>query len=1413
MRFPLTSLFIIILLSLHVHAQSHSGFIVEINPEYRKADIAELLPTTTTIRQIIDIPRESKLSKALSAKSSSYLNRLEKYFMIEINDNKTNIYKLFENSNLIKSIEPNYIFRINQQTEEPNDPFYDEQWGFQNINIEEAWSHSNGEGIIVGVIDTGIDYNHPDLKNRLWINSEEDYNQNGHFDPWPIDEERFGVYGDFDGVDNDGNGYTDDVIGYDLIDQSVRNVGDDRTPDPIPWDEHSHGTKVSGVIGAERDNETGICGASYGAKILTARAFDALGNAESDDIAAAIVYAALAGADVLNFSFGEYTDSKIQKDAVMFAASLGCVMVASSGNDGSRKPHFPSDYDEVISVGASTINDERAPFSDYGVGLDLIAPGVEIWTTDISEVDGQEENYTQFGGTSAAAPFVTATAALLRSIDNNLTAEEIKGIIISTARSREWDRYAGSGVLDAGLALSYSGTSDIRFHNPQNEQYFDIESGDDLDIVATIITPLFEHYQLFIGEGINTNNFDSLTSKVYEQKQFDTIYSIKKDFFRDTSYTLRLLITLKNKRTIEDRLTLHSVPSDPKTFFISQKEHEVFNNNKRDIRFSAATRYQSKYSVRYWKEDTPEDITELTEVQDFDYFHALVTEGDLIENVNYLGQAIAVRDDGTADTIDISFSVGQGSCPETGFYIKYPTLSPSYVNNNVSDLYSNGRQSFAVNDLSTGTWGVTKTYEFSEGEIKEKDSFPESWLPRDIGDSNGDGIPEIFSLSYPRSVLFQAATKGGNPFETKIFTSPNDFLAQQMYDLNGDGKDELIGLSVYDGIVVYENIDGTYTQTHRVGLPEGIGNIGTAPGFALGDFDGDGLTELMHGSMLGQYFVYKYRNGNIEYIYHDDNLTSGSSQYMASGDFDGDGLSEIAILNYGSFIPYERYESTKDLWNLRIIDFADGKYKAIIMDHFNGVRGGSAYSNGIAAGNVDNDDKDEIVVGVFPNLYILKLNEEKTKLEPIWYIMGAFTNSAIIHDFDLNGINEVGFTSFGDMRFVEFDGEFNGPDSPLDFEGWAEYEDKARLNWKSAANAMTYEIFELDSEGRGELIGETNETEVLIGGLQQNAWYRYTVRSKNNSMPDTVSPIADPIEVFTHPIVSVSDINQINSHQIKISFDGKIKPQPIQPGKVILLRDEQPDFVPRTILPNGDSSYVATFREELKTEEVRMEIGSFRDYFNSPTAEFDTLFYTIQQDSDPDELYLKKLVVVSNLELILTYSEAIEENSSTFLQNYSLQPRGKIIAIEKTGDSEVKLLLDENESVGALGDTYSLTGKNVISIDGKPITTGAGNTLAFVFSNPTLNNTIVFPNPVRLSESSTVKFGNLTSLATVEVYHIDGRRLAVLEEIDGNGAVEWDCRDEQGDLLDTGIYLYKVKGSNTEGVEYETEMRKFAVIR
>jgi subtilisin family serine protease len=274
-------------------------------------------------------------------------------------------------------------------------------WGLDKVKAPEVWAKGyTGQGIVVAVIDTGVDYTHPDLDGNIWTNTGE------------IPD---------DGIDNDGNGFIDDVRGWDFTNR-----------DNNPMDDDGHGTHVAGTIAAER-NGFGVTGVAYDAKIMPVKVLGPDGGSYAD-VAAGIRYAANNGAQVINLSLGGSVSSSVVADAVRYAVEKGAVVVMAAGNEGRSQPGFPANLARTygIAVGAIDQSDRLASFSNRAgrTTLDyVVAPGVGIRSTT------PNNTYSTYSGTSMATPHVAGVAALILSANPTLTPAQVENLLTQTANS------------------------------------------------------------------------------------------------------------------------------------------------------------------------------------------------------------------------------------------------------------------------------------------------------------------------------------------------------------------------------------------------------------------------------------------------------------------------------------------------------------------------------------------------------------------------------------------------------------------------------------------------------------------------------------------------------------------------------------------------------------------------------------------------------------------------------------------------------------------------------------------------------------------------------------------------------------------------------------------------------------------
>lgn len=372
----------------------------------------------------------------------------------------------FKALNDIVFAEPNFLYSIDLQ---PNDPQFSKLWGMENtgqtggladadIDAATAWDVSTGsEQVVVGVIDTGIDYTHPDLAANIYTNPGEDAWLNPN-DPTTGN-----------GVDDDGNGKIDDWKGWNFLDNTNN-----------PFDDNMHGSHCAGTIGAEGNNGVGVVGVNWRVKLMPLKFLDSRGSGSTVGAIDAIIYAANLGVDVLSNSWGGGGFSTAMENAIKYANTKGVIFIAAAGNDGTNNddlPNYPSNYEvaNVIAVAASDHSDKLAlwgssggddnndcglicasavaavPGSNFGpTTVDIAAPGKDI----LSTVPGA--GYSALSGTSMATPHVAGAAALLLAVNPNLSIADVKNALFSTVDKLDafTNKIVTGGRMNIGAAVA-----------------------------------------------------------------------------------------------------------------------------------------------------------------------------------------------------------------------------------------------------------------------------------------------------------------------------------------------------------------------------------------------------------------------------------------------------------------------------------------------------------------------------------------------------------------------------------------------------------------------------------------------------------------------------------------------------------------------------------------------------------------------------------------------------------------------------------------------------------------------------------------------------------------------------------------------------------------------------------------------
>ncbi len=381
-----------------------------------------------SISPAFDISKYKQIKR--NQKADSLLNELSKVMKITYDNtiDPMKMAKLYAMRSDVEYAEPipkSYVF-----AGETNDPELSQLYHLYLIDAFEAWKLMTGDTVLIGIVDTGIDFEHEDLKNLVWYNPGE----NG------LDE--FGNDKSTNDIDDDGNGFVDDWRGWDFGSES----GNDNDPSYGG----DHGVHVSGIAAAQVNNSLGVAGVSSRAKILPVKIGPDFGldNSVYNEYEG-LLYAAMMGADVINCSWGGTGFSQTNSTVVKTALEMGTLIVAAAGNNNRNQAFYPASYDGVLSVASSADDDVRSGFSNYNTRVDISAPGTFIYSTI------PNGKYDYKSGTSMASPVTAGAAAVLRSQFPDYTAQQIKSLIIINTDNIDELNPNHNGLIGSGRLNLY----------------------------------------------------------------------------------------------------------------------------------------------------------------------------------------------------------------------------------------------------------------------------------------------------------------------------------------------------------------------------------------------------------------------------------------------------------------------------------------------------------------------------------------------------------------------------------------------------------------------------------------------------------------------------------------------------------------------------------------------------------------------------------------------------------------------------------------------------------------------------------------------------------------------------------------------------------------------------------------------
>jgi len=1235
----------------------------------------------------------------------------------------------------------------------PDDSAFFSQWNLPAIGYNQGLLDGLSlQPVLVAVLDTGIEPDHPDLAPSLWRNPGE-----GNLP---------------DGIDNDRNGLTDDLFGYNFLSNKKQES---------PVDDHGHGTSVSGIIAAVTGNRIGIAGISPNAEILSVKVFDETGNGTELEIAKGLLYAWYMGAKVVNMSFGVSNDKSVLLESICSEMEkAGIILVASSGNSGGYDRHYPSGYESVISVGASGESGERTVFSMFGNRLDLLAPGSGIPTTALNQ------SYHGFSGTSASAPHVAAVCAVLAGINPDLTTGQARMLLQETAVKTGTDEFtaqAGAGVVNLTNAIyKIQNRYDVRISSPKTDDWW---KGDSLQIQLSTLTPNFKSWSLYWKSGLgypdNWNLIKSSETRLAGEKAETLFWDeiMPKMEPGDSVLSLRLSVTNQNGSVLEDRKTVFRYQKPLKLDFswidyASDKTgfsiwSEVQANHPVTLTLTAENSgQQSGNTNQMWK------YTGFVSSPVFSSgtWNVTVTAADLA------GDFIEFR-----KTLQIPELPQEKTEPDS---MVVPGLPNSFLLSKSCDWNRDGVTDFVVSlSDENSEYGPIRFYNGKNLKTPQ-DSISLKLVPKDLLFWKGKWW--FLGLSLGQSFLYSSVTDSTPPVSLSWQSSKESETWASGLAIK-DGKLFLVWRNSASYRITEFNSTGTQTVRTQVGAYPPSLKLNGPPNSRIVRF-----TESFNGPQLfvadqvGNALVYQWDDRDtLQILFADPVNLYEPADYLEATDLNNDGKDELILLSHDLQIEHPVFgETFPARWNIRIYSEQDGKPVVLTDQWFLNFMGESQRQNKLTI--VPNDGDFFFLFGLHPDLLIGKWNSLKNQIE----ITARVENSSMSSGFGNGNINGVPFD------FIS-----NPKGKPT---AW---------NLKKADYPKIKKIIQT-SDSTAYLVLDKNYPSASLFRKNNQIWEFRSFHSNTDTI--RIRGNADSQEEFLvsgdqNPVQSLRNDNLARvrfwkSGELNTEVSGRLiqfhASQPMQFSSAnyseFLWKGSLPD---RILLDESGQNLVIRYPDSLS--------GLFPvpDLYDEHGRLFEktVLNITLPPLSPASGgFYIESCQILSDYSALISFSDVPDS-----LQLYSTPLPVSVketISFEKQWKSGKTMVLSyPGRPAGSLGKPLFLEFSGLKSKNGVQIN-HAGSQVIIESTGKSVEDVLVYPNPWNMGKSGELFLGRLPQTVSISIYDVRFRLVATIEKTAPGGIISWNGKDRAGKTVSSGIYFYLIK--TPDGKE---KSGKFAVIR
>jgi subtilisin family serine protease len=1325
----------------------------------------------------------------------------------------------YRRSSIVEYVVRNHAYMIGA-IEPAADSLESVQWGLQKIRARDGWSVERGNrDVIIGIVDTGVDYLHPDLAQNVWTNSAEDLNNNGKFDPWPSSEG-----GDLNEQDDDGNGYIDDIVGWDFADApELPGSGDytERDNDPMDQGPYSHGTHVAGIACAAADNTIGIAGVAPGCRIMALRAgFGPTGYLQEDDVSSAIVYAVQNGASVINMSWGDTVVSPVIQDVLAYAHAHGCVLVASAGNSSSSLTHYPSGYDQTIAVGNTDSHDRLVGSSNFGPTIDVVAPGDTIWSTTIGG------DYGKLSGTSMSAPHVSALAALVKSHHPEFLNEEIRFALhvgaVDLGESGRDDFYGG-GRIDVPGSLSLDRSLEVQIELPAT----DSSISENTPIIGTVAGLLLHDWEVSYSESPPSSAARMIVHNYGTQVIQDTLALWNIEEIPEGEYLLQVRARDANGDKIERATPVRIDRSPPVVSPVSIVP--VLEGSNWQFLIEFATDDISLAAVHLRPSGTDEPFQTYPLRYETTKHRWLIGPDNVgtgrwefyVSSRNRSGLESIEDNSGGYYTVSISAVLDT----RLSFVEVIDGLPPGYVVPQATDFDGDGRLEVVIGEsvpseigLLESTLGQMRIFEVGPSwGIEEVTADEMKMYPLSAGDIDQDGLWEIlgtYTATLPSDSSLVFSYYGWEPPSENQFPSrigwgdSTNTLAVGAADADNDGWGEVYSIAQdifpHMAIVVKEaSANNSFSTIDTLWSPLDNWASFVLRGMTAGDFDGDGDKEVVFCDSEGSFVGFELAGNNRFRSWWTGSSSYGEeacSQALAAADLDGDATTElVSMVRLDEGLNLEHNFDARR-WGISAFRH-DGTDLSMFWEAaLYGVITETGM-NGLGVGDLDGDGDEEVVVCAYPDLYAFDYDGGGDSLQVVWYCEGASTVEVLVADLDgssggRTGHNEL-LISFNDRSSIFSSAGFAaGPLPPAFIEAHPISDTEVMIRWSLVSGADSYRVYRGSTEDTLLPIAVLPSAEYLDQGLTTDITYWYAASTIDSSMMPVEGILSSVVSATPNlPPTIIAGWHEEPYHVFLEFSESLDDPSAKEPGHYRL---EPGPYVPSSaVLTHGDSGVLLAFESFPEDSgSYVLSVDGVRDRTGVRVRSGESIDILIRRT---DSFYLSSVEYLGEGRMALRFNNPPDSLLST--ANFAIEPHVNVQEVIRTGDSNEEIELRVDTPSRFDGTLHTLTVNDLKDIYGNELRQGSGSMAVFYFYPDDLSRLVVAPNPAIVDGSpEVVRFLGVPAGAHIRLYDLWGRLVSELTEKEADGVVEWDGRTKHGTEAPAAAYIYHLASSTEERV-------------